>query len=84
MAIAKTKGILKTMTLGYEDNPTISLCPGHVSAETFDEAFLAEGWSDSDVADEDLRYEYWVRTKTNWKRSSPENEKAMPVTVMDW
>lgn len=73
---------LKTVTIGTRDNPSLSLCEGHVSEETFLKAFENEGWEGGDLMD--VRYEYWIPLKTKWKKSHPENKKAIPVTVSDW
>jgi len=81
---------LKTITLGYADNPTVSLCPGHVTAKQFTRAHKAEGWSGFDAIDEaDLTREFWVKQKRGWKRSveggkDSRGRKAQAVTVMHW
>lgn len=78
---------LCTITLGMDDdNPTVTLCPGHVDVKTFADAFTAEGWSDTEPADfGELRHEYWRETETGgWEKSNVTDLKAQPVTVSDW
>lgn len=77
---------LKTITLvDASENPLVSLCPGHVDAKTFHEAFKAEGWDDGDEPT-DLAHEYWVQAPGVWNKSPgpahPHNAQA--VTVMTW
>jgi hypothetical protein len=73
----------KTITLSdSSENPVITLCPGHVTPKEFGRAFKAEGWSESDAPE--VRYEYWVKGKTTWRKSLPRAKGARAVTVMDW
>ena len=83
-----TKG-LKTITLGYADNPCVSICKGHVTAKQFTKAHKAEGWVGDDVNEADLTREFWIKQKRGWKRSvkggkDSRGRKAQPVTVMEW
>jgi len=76
---------LKTVTLGYDvDNPSTSICSGHVTVSVFNRAFKAEGWESDKIRKEDIRHEWWIPMKRKWKKSNRENKKAVPVTVMDW
>lgn len=88
--MAKNKA-LQTTTLGLRDDPTTVLCPGHVSAKTFNRAFISEGWSDAGYKQKNLRYEYWRTLKANrkshdfrMKKSVPGKPGAQAVTVADW
>lgn len=74
---------LKTITLGAEDNPSITICPGHVDSKTFRVAMNAEGWDDNDEPT-DLSHEWWTETKGSWNRSEKDKTGAQAVTVMDW
>jgi hypothetical protein len=79
----------ETMTLfdkcGENDNPSVTICAGHVQPKAFDEAFAAEGWQSDPVDEADLRYEYWEPlTNGGWKISLPGKRGAVPVTVMRW
>lgn len=86
----KAKKKLATITLGYADSPTVSLCPGHVTANQFTKAHKAEGWSGFDEVDgSDLSHEFWIKQKRGWKKSTKEGKdslgrKAVPVTAMYW
>jgi hypothetical protein len=77
---------LKTFTLGDDDdNPLRSLCPGHVDAQTFTKAWIAEGWDSEGTFDSgDLRHEWWVNNGETWKVSTEGVPGAQAVTVMDW
>lgn len=75
---------LKTITIGKGDEPEFSLCPGHVDARIFLAANVREGWSPTDLAQEDLRHEYWVKGKLGWEASIAANPLAKPVTVLRW
>jgi hypothetical protein len=79
------KKVLKTITLGHRDNPSVTLCNGHVNVRKFKKAWEAEGWdSASSIRSRDLRFEYWVKLKHTWKKSEQGNYDAQAVTVMDW
>lgn len=76
---------LKTITIGDDDQPYFSLCPGHVDAATFNKAFSAEGWSSDARADEtDIEHEYWTREGDHYKRSTQDDPNAEPFTVSEW
>jgi hypothetical protein len=75
---------LKTITLGDGDSPSVSICNGHVNANTFAKALKAEGWSGDRISKNDLTYEYWIRLKRSWKRSEQADYKAQAVTVLVW
>jgi len=78
---------LETITLGgrhEDDDPTYTICPGHVDAKTFKKAWKKEGWSPSDTDQNELSYEYWIEGKKGWKRSAPGVKGAVPVTVRGW
>jgi hypothetical protein len=79
------KRILKTITLGHADNPTVTICNGHVTANVFRKAAEAEGWKGGlEVTRRELRHEYWIRLKRSWKKSEQSNYRAQAVTVTDW
>lgn len=85
----KKNTVLKTMTLGHDDNPGIVICPGHVNAKTFNKAFRAEGWSgDGTYKQDDLQYVYCKATKmkngTRYTKVTPEHKDAKPFTWTSW
>jgi len=77
---------MKTTTLGYQDNPTHSICKGHVDLKTFNDAFHNEGWSgDDDGFDPELvTHEYWVHQGKTWTKADKDTPGAEPVTVGAW
>lgn len=75
---------IKTITIGDDDSPCYSLCPGHVTAKEFNKAHKAEGWDADPVSQDDLRFEYWIKGKKSYRRSVPEKKGAKPYTVMSW
>lgn len=77
---------LRTITLGCDaDNPSVSLCPGHVTTKVFNEAYASEGWHGGDrIRKSELFYEYWVPLKRSWRKATKDNPKAKPVTVLYW
>lgn len=75
----------KTTTLWYDrDNPSVSILPGHVTTRDFNKAYKAEGWNGDWVHKDNLSFEYWRPLTKTWKRSTKEDKKAKPVTVMGW
>lgn len=79
------KKTIETITLEVmEDNPAWSLCPGHVNAKTFNKAYEAEGWEGDTVTKDDLKYEYWKRTRTGYRKVEAGTKGAKPFTVMEW
>ena len=75
----------KTLTLGFNDNPTVSLCLGHVTATEFNKAFFAEGWRGGGwIHKSELRHEYWKKLKRSWRKSTISDKHAVAVTVSDW
>lgn len=83
------KSVLKTVTLGRSNDPSIVLCPGHVTAKVFNQAFKDEGWSGGGTyRQEDLAYEYWTMTirkgKELYKPSLPNKKNAQPFTFTRW
>lgn len=75
---------IKTVTIGHEGNPFVTLCKGHVNARQFNAAFKAEGWCSDWVKKSDILHEYWVPLKNGWKKSTISNKKAKAVTVNYW
>ena len=73
----------KTMTFG-EDDPTVSVCRGHVNQKEFGEAQIAEGWDFEFEADHDLQHEYWLLGPTHWGRCQENHPGAKPVTCFWW
>lgn len=80
------KGKLKTITLGSEDDPEITICVGHVDIKTFNEAFDNEGWYGDEWDKDRIEYEYWVLGKSakGYHKSEPGKKNAVPVTVAMW
>lgn len=80
--------VLKTMTLSDdEQNPIVSLCPGHVDAATFNKAFGAEGWSGGgELHDSELKHEYWRKSGKHggWKKTTAADPESKPFTVSGW
>jgi hypothetical protein len=74
----------KTITLGYQDNPIVSICMGHVTATEFNAAFKAEGWSSDWIRKETLKYEYRKKLKRSWKRVDKNTKGAIKVTASYW
>jgi len=76
----------KTITLSDKsgDNPTVSICKGHVNTGEFNKAYKREGWKDSRITKSELTHEYWIEGKTKWKKSSITDHKAIAVTVLHW
>lgn len=76
---------LKTITLtDKQGNPAWTLCPGHVSAKTFNKAFKAEGWNTDPYLDKDLYFQYWRKLKSGmFKKCSPEAKGAKPYTTTE-
>jgi hypothetical protein len=82
----KSKQTFKTTTLLDEhDCPVISLLPGHVPLDIFNEAFIAEGWEADPWPDDYISYEYWVcKPDGTWESSHKGIQEAQPVTVAGW
>lgn len=76
---------LQTITLIDEnDQPTYSLCPGHVDARTFQAAFQEEGWS-GECSDDELTHEWWVQNEDGgYERADLNTPGAKPYTVTEW
>lgn len=74
----------KTITLGYADNPTVTIIKGHVTATEFNKAYRAEGWHGDWVRKEDLLHEYRKKLKHSWKLVGCDIKGAVPVTAMYW
>jgi hypothetical protein len=82
------KEVLKTMTLG-KNEPSVVICPGHVSAKVFNKAYQAEGWSGSGGYKQDvLKYVYCIEKKLKkglkFKQVAPNVEGAKPFTWTSW
>lgn len=83
---------IKTITLSHGDDPSWVLCPGHVTAKIFNDAFKNEGWSNrGGYKQKDLSYEYWVKRKSRIKdckfrmtSSVPGKPGARPYTIVSW
>lgn len=78
----------KTITLGFQDNPTVTLLRGHVGSREFNRAHKEE-WDGDSVRNDDLSHEFWIEQKRGWKKSSEgtkdsKGRKAQPVTVLHW
>lgn len=78
------KQTLMTYTIGSGDNPTATLCNGHVDVKTFNKAKAAEGWSGDPVTSGELFHEYWEHKGRKWTKSDQTNIRAQAVTVMYW
>jgi hypothetical protein len=82
-----SKRVLKTRTLGHDDdNPTVSICPGHVTTTEFNHAHRAEGWAGFDwIRKDDLKHTYYVRFKSGAYKEVPKGTKgSKPFTAMAW
>lgn len=79
----KMKRKFKTQTYGYQDNPSYSIYPGHVSAKEFSAGFRREGWEDSDLPE--VSHKWIIKTRRNRLKFVPEGTKgARRYTVMEW
>lgn len=83
------KKVLKTMTLGLNDDPTAVICPGHVNAKVFNQALKDEGWSGlGTYKQDDLKYVYCIEKKlkkrSKFKIVAPDYEGAKPYTWTSW
>ena len=75
---------MRTTTIYEGDqNPTVTLLPGHHSARTFNSAFQSEdkhhhanAWKDNE-----LKFEYWIDSKNGWIKSEKSNFNAKPDVV---
>ncbi len=76
--------MIKTITLGPESEPTVSLCPGHVDAKVFNEAYINEGWDGYAVKGEDLEEGWWREEKDGYKKSTKLDVRAAPYTALYW
>lgn len=83
----------KTITLcDSSGSPGTVVCPGHVCAKEFNDAFKAEGWSErGGYKQGDLRFEYMVKGPARSKQqlfsmkiSLPGKPGAKPYTVTSW
>jgi hypothetical protein len=78
---------MKTITLcDKQDNPTYSLCRGHVTATVFNKAHRAEGWKGDWVHKNMLTHEYWKPGKPGkaWKQSKEPKKGFRKFTAMGW
>lgn len=77
---------LVTFTIHVDDTPTYSILRGHHLTETFNVAFVNEGWHGlPDWQDCDVTHEYWEEIAAGvWVCSNKNNPKAEPVTVGQW
>lgn len=80
------KNSFKTITLlDDKDCPSVTILPGHVSLELFNEAFKAEGWEADPWPEEYISYEYWIyKGEGVWETSHKGVPDARPVTVAEW
>ncbi len=79
--------VKKTITVGanIDDNPSVTICRGHVNATEFNQAWKNEGWKGNDwIHKSELKHEYWTETDGFWKRCLHEVKGAEKVTVMYW
>jgi len=69
-----------------DDTPTHVICEGHVDAETFNQAFQNEGWSDPGTwTDKDLKHTYAVLVNDMWYWDrKPDEPNAFKATVTTW
>lgn len=79
---------LKTITLCRGDDPSTVVCPGHVSAKVFNQAFKNEGWDSLGAYKQsELRYIYAVvLNKKNrfMKEVRPDFPGAKKFTTCRW
>lgn len=83
--------LLKTISLGLEE-PSTTLCPGHVDAETFNKASAREGWNSFpeglEVTDADIKHEYWQKVRRKgkliYRKVDASTKGARPFTVNHW
>lgn len=76
---------IKTITLWENEQPDVTLLPGHkVTVKEFNDAFKAEEWSTDRIYRNQLFLEYWRKDKKVWVKSSKDDKKAKPYTVMHW
>lgn len=83
---------LKTTTLMRHHDPVSVICPGHVDAKTFNQAFKNEGWkSPGQYKQADLKYIYMTKRKSKnpdythfFKQVSPSVKGAKPYTSTSW
>ena len=83
------KKTLKTQTLASkrdQDNPTHTICKGHVTTTIFNKAWKAEGWSGDWISKLDLMHMWSYKTPSGgYMFSVKKTEKhTKPVTVMHW
>jgi hypothetical protein len=82
---AKKAKALKTITLGYgEDDPAVSICPGHVTATAFNKAWKAEGWDGGRISKADIFHEYWRPFRKGWRKCEETHKQAQPFTASYW
>lgn len=76
----------KTITLcGQYDEPEFSILEGHVDLKTFNDAFVAEGWTVELWPDDYVSHEYWRNLGDGkWECSNKTDSLAIPVTVAAW
>ena len=75
----------KTRTLADSSgNPIVTLYPGHVSAFTFNLAFIAEGWKADRIKKTDLKHEYWLYKDRKFTKYSEGVREVKPFTAMYW
>lgn len=73
-----------TRTFGFEDEPTITVLPGHVTAAKFSKAFRNEGWESDPIQKDEISHEYGILTAKSYKKCKKEDPNALPMTVMEW
>jgi hypothetical protein len=75
----------KLITLGDENQPTISLVRGHVTAEVFNEAFNAE-WYGDPIHEDQIEHGYWAPHSDNkgWRKVEKGAPGAEPMTATYW
>lgn len=83
--IKRVNNMLKTITLGPDSGPIVSLCPGHVDAKIFNEAHINEGWDGDEIKEEDLEKEWWKRIRGGgYEKSIKLDMNAKSYTALYW
>lgn len=76
----------ETLTLGHDDEPTLTIMLGHVKADAFNKAYKKEGWTEEgEWLDSDLTHGWacWVDEK--FVQSEVKTDEAdEPYTWVGW
>lgn len=77
---------MKTETMLDESGaPILSILLGHHDVDTFNHAFIREGWEADPWPEDYISHEYWIKKLDgSWECSHKENPLAVPVTVAGW